>query len=87
MFNLLIKPFIILVLMFFKTKLGIISIFFQSVVFLFCIMIYLVSLREKKDELISSQENLKNIQNITHWKVVIWVLIGIKTESKGEHFK
>ena len=73
--------------MFLKTNLGIISIFFQSVVFLFCIMIYLVSLREKKDELISSQENLKNIQNIIHWKVVIWVLIGIKTESKGEHFK
>ena len=58
--------FIILVLIFLKTKLGIISIFFQSVVFLFCIMIYLVSLREKKDELISSQENLKNIQNIIH---------------------
>ena len=57
---------LILVLMFLKTNLGIISIFFQSVVFLFCIMIYLVSLREKKDELISSQENLKNIQNITH---------------------
>ena len=57
---------IILVLMFLKTKLGIISIFFQSVVSLFCIMIYLVSLREKKDELISSQENLKNIQNIAH---------------------
>ena len=57
---------IILVLMFLKTNLGIISIFLQSVVFLFCIMIYLVSLREKKDELISSQENLKNIQNIIH---------------------
>ena len=57
---------LILVLMFLKTNLGIISIFFQSVVFLFCIMIYLVSLREKKDELISSQENLKNIQNMTH---------------------
>lgn len=57
---------LILVLMFLKTNLGIISIFFQSVVFLFCIMIYLVSLREKKDELISSQENLKNIQNIIH---------------------
>ena len=57
---------LILVLMFLKTNLGIISIFFQSVIFLFCIMIYLVSLREKKDELISSQENLKNIQNIIH---------------------
>ena len=57
---------IILVLMFLKTKLGIISIFFQFLVFLFCITIYLVSLREKKDELISSQENLKNIKNMTH---------------------
>ena len=57
---------IILVLMFLKAKLGIISTFFQSGVLLFCIMIYLVSLREKKDELISSQENLKNIQNIIH---------------------
>ena len=57
---------IILVLMFLKTKLGIISIFFQFLVFLFCITIYLVSLREKKDELISSQENLKNTKNMTH---------------------
>lgn len=57
---------IILLLMFLKTNLGLISIFFQASVFLFCFMIFLVSLREKKNELISSQENLKNVENITH---------------------
>ena len=51
---------IVLVLMLLKAKLGIISTFFQSGSFI-CIMIYLVS-QEKKDELISSQENLKNIK-------------------------
>ena len=57
---------LILLLTFLKTNFGLVSIFFQASVFLFCIMIFLVSLREKKDELISSQENLKNIQVITH---------------------
>ena len=57
---------LILILMFLRTNLGLVSIFFQASVFLFCSMIFLVSLREKKDELISSQENLKNIQNMTH---------------------
>ena len=57
---------LILLLTFLKTNFGLVSIFFQASVFLFCIMIFLVSLREKKDELISSQENLKNIQNMTH---------------------
>ena len=57
---------LILILMFLRTNLGLVSIFFQASVFLFCSMIFFVSLREKKDELISSQENLKNIQNMTH---------------------
>ncbi len=57
---------LILILMFLRTNLGLVSIFLQASVFLFCFTIFLVSLREKKDELISSQENLKNIQNMTH---------------------
>ena len=57
---------LILLLMFLRTNLGLVSIFFQASILLFCFTIFLVSLREKKDELISSQENLKNIQNMTH---------------------
>ena len=49
-------------------------------------MILIVSFREKKEDLFNSHENLKNITNILQWIVVIRVLIGIKTESIGEHF-
>ncbi len=57
---------LILLLMFLRTNSGLISIFSQVSVVIFCITIFLVSLREKKDELISSHENLKNIQNMTY---------------------
>ena len=41
-------------------------IFFQILIILFCITIFLVSTREKKEDLINSQNNLNSITDITH---------------------
>lgn len=41
-------------------------IFIQILLILFCIIIFIISLREKKDELQNSQENLKSVNEITH---------------------
>ena len=41
-------------------------IFFQILIILFCITIFLVSTREKKEDLINSQNNLNSINDITH---------------------
>ena len=48
----------------------------------FCSIILLISLREKKKDLLNSHKNLLSVNQITHWKVVIWDLKWIKTESK-----
>ncbi len=56
----------IIILYYLKNYLGFFSYFFQISLLLFCFLIFLVSLREKKDELLNSQENLKEIQNILH---------------------
>ncbi len=57
---------IIIVLYYLKLYLGIFSLFAQITIILFNFLILIVSLREKKNELLSSQDNLKNIQNIIH---------------------
>ena len=40
--------------------------FFTILILIFNLIIFLVSLREKKNELLNSQENLKNIEEIAH---------------------
>ncbi len=57
---------IILILSYSKPFLGTFTILIQMSLFLFIIIIFFVSLREKKDELYKSHENLKNIVEITH---------------------
>ena len=58
--------FLIIILEFFKIYFGIINLLLQILLLIFSIIILLVSFREKKDELFSSQENLKNIEEVTH---------------------
>lgn len=58
--------FIILTLWYLTPFLGLISIFLQINIIVFNILIFIVSLREKKSELLASQENLKNIEELNH---------------------
>ena len=46
--------------------LGNISIFFQILIVLFNLIIFVVSLREKENELIKSENNLESTKDITH---------------------
>ncbi len=57
---------IILLLEFFNFYYGNFLIFFQLTISLFCLLIFIVSFREKKEDLINSQENLKSTEEITH---------------------
>tara|TARA_B100000575_G_C23080380_1_gene622452 strand:- start:97 stop:969 length:873 start_codon:yes stop_codon:yes gene_type:complete len=57
---------ILLILGFLNFYIGSISILLQIVLISFCVIIFFVSLRENRDELDKSQENLKNIKEITH---------------------
>ena len=49
-----------------KMYLGSISILLQILLIIFCIIIYFISLRERKDELLNSHKNLKDFKEITH---------------------
>ncbi len=53
---------VVLALSYFNSYLGFISLFFQAGTVLFIVLIFLVSLREKKQDLLNCQENLKNIE-------------------------
>ena len=53
--------FLILILQLLKSYFGYLSLIFQILIIIFNSLIFLVSSREKHDELINSQENLKNI--------------------------
>ena len=43
-----------------------INYFFKVILSIFCLIIFIVSLREKKVELLNSQENLNNEKIVTH---------------------
>tara|TARA_X000001036_G_scaffold349697_1_gene330269 strand:- start:769 stop:1641 length:873 start_codon:yes stop_codon:yes gene_type:complete len=60
------STFLIIILAYFNLYLGNISIFFQILIVLFNLLIFIVSLREKENELKSSQNNLSSIKDITH---------------------
>jgi len=60
------STFMVIILAYLNLYLGNISIFLQILLILFNLMIFLISLREKKDELINSHNNLSTIKNITH---------------------
>ena len=58
--------FIVLLLYFLGNSLSVFSFFTQILIIIFNIIILLVSFREKKDDLINSQDNLKSTKDITH---------------------
>ena len=60
------STFMIIILAYLNLYIGSISIFFQIIIVLFNLVIFIVSLREKDSELKNSQENLATINEITH---------------------
>ena len=56
----------IIILAYSNTFIGNFSIFFQILIVLFNLIISVVSLRENKEELKNSHNNLDKIQDITH---------------------
>ena len=59
------STFLIIALAYLNIFLGNISTFSQILIILFNLIIFIVSLREKEDELVNSEKNLKNIKDIT----------------------
>jgi len=60
------STFMIIILAYLNIFIGNISIFFQILIVLFNLIIFIVSLREKENELKNSHTNLDTIKNITH---------------------
>ena len=60
------STFLIIILTYLNLYLGNISIFFQILIVLFNLVIFIVSLREKENELKNSHNNLSSIKDITH---------------------
>ena len=60
------STFMIIILSYLNLYLGNTSIFFQILIVLFNLIIFIVSLREENKELKNSHSNLENIINITH---------------------
>ena len=57
---------IMLLMIYLSLNFGINLFFFKVILFIFCLIIFIVSLREKKAELLNSQENLNNEKIVTH---------------------
>ena len=60
------STFMIIILSYFNLYLGNISIFAQILIVLFNLIIFIVSLREKKNGLLNSKNNLLSITDVTH---------------------
>ena len=60
------STFLIIILSYINMFLGNISTFFQILIVLFSLVIFIISLREKEDELKESHNNLSRIEEITH---------------------
>tara|TARA_B100001093_G_scaffold510167_1_gene575542 strand:- start:599 stop:1471 length:873 start_codon:yes stop_codon:yes gene_type:complete len=60
------STFILIVLSYLNIYLGNISTFFQILIVLFNLIIFVVSLRENENELINSHSNLGSVKEITH---------------------
>ena len=76
---------IIIVLAFLNYYLGSFVLFFQILIVIFNIIIFIISKREHEGNLINSHQNLDNVKKITQWKVAVRVSNRIKKESKREH--
>ena len=57
---------LILITGYLNTNFAFSLILFQTLIILFCITIFLVSLRENKEELFNSENNLENFNEVTH---------------------
>ncbi len=57
---------LILITEYLNTNFAFSLLLFQTLIILFCITIFLVSLRENKDELFDSENNLENFNDVTH---------------------
>ena len=60
------STFMLIIIAYLNPYLGDISIFFQFLIVLFNLIIFIVSLREKENDLKNSQNNLDTIKNIKH---------------------
>ena len=60
------STFMIIFLTYLNFYIGTISIFFQILIILFNLIIFVVSFREKENELINSHNNLDSIKEIQH---------------------
>ena len=66
-YNMLLRSVIMLiVLTYLNSYLGNFTMYFQILIVIFNLLIFSVSLREKKNELLNSQNNLDNVKRITH---------------------
>ena len=66
-YQVFLRSIIFFIILFYSVSyLGIFSYIFQIMLVIFNLLIFLVSLRESKEELVKSHENLKNIEKITH---------------------
>ena len=66
-FNVFLRSFFVILLLFLlKSNLGIFALVTISLLAIFNLMILVVSFREQKEDLLSSQANLENITNIPH---------------------
>jgi len=60
------STFLIIILAYLSFYFGVISVFFQILIVLFNLVVFIVSLREKENELKNSHNNLGTIEDITH---------------------
>ena len=66
-YQVFLRSIIFFIILFYSVSyLGIFSYIFQIMLVIFNLLIFLVSLRESKEELVKSHENLKNVEKITH---------------------
>ena len=66
-YNVFLRSVIMLiVLTYLNSYLGNFTMYFQILIVIFNLLIFSVSLREKKNELLNSQNNLENVKRITH---------------------
>ena len=66
-YQVFLRSIIFFIILFYSVSyLGIFSYIFQIMLVIFNLLIFLVSLRESKEELVKSHENLKKVEKITH---------------------
>ena len=56
----------IIVLAYLNSYLGIFTVFFQILIVIFNLIIFIISLREREKDLLNSHNNLDNVKKISH---------------------